>query len=100
MALTERTRPYETLIRHNANGPVGAHHQTITEILRDGAVVSASVNPPVTVVDQGLDDLLSQTLTAALSQITNLQSIVATQESELIKAKARIAELESSTKGA
>ena len=42
MAFEERTRPYEFLVRWGENGAIqGAHVALITEILKDGAVVSA-----------------------------------------------------------
>ena len=43
MALSERTRPYETLIRHKEDGTIGAHHVQITEILRDKVIISATI---------------------------------------------------------
>lgn len=46
MALTERTRPYEVLIRYNMSAAgvetTAAHQIHITEVLRDGAVISAT----------------------------------------------------------
>ncbi len=46
MALTERTRPYEVLIRYNQDGAgvetTAAHQVHITEVLRDGVVISAT----------------------------------------------------------
>lgn len=46
MALSERTRPYEYLIRINADLSIGAQKQSLTEVLRDGEVISAIVNAP------------------------------------------------------
>ena len=48
MAITEQTRPYETLIRHNADGSIHAHHVQINEVLRDGEVIAATVLSSVT----------------------------------------------------
>lgn len=43
MAFEERTRPYEFLVRWGENGAVqGAHVALITEIVKDGVVVSAT----------------------------------------------------------
>ncbi len=46
MALTERTRPYEVLIRYNQDAvgveTTAAHQIHITEVLRDGVVISAT----------------------------------------------------------
>ncbi|MBD8790975.1 hypothetical protein IFR09_11355 [Pseudomonas syringae] len=47
MALSEETNPYEILIRLNAGGIAGAHYKTLTEIMRDGVVISATENPPM-----------------------------------------------------
>ena len=83
MALTERTRPYETLIRHNVDGTTSAHHRFITEILRDGTVVSATVEHP-------------QTLTAAEGDALNFDKVIGTVSSEVMreneKLKADLAE--------
>ncbi|KAA5841984.1 hypothetical protein F2A38_15745 [Pseudomonas chlororaphis] len=46
MALTENTRPYEVLLRIHSDGTVGAQKQSITEISRNGEVITAVVNPP------------------------------------------------------
>lgn len=75
MALIERERPYETLIRHNGNGTIGAHHIRITEVLRDGVVISASVGAAVSLaVADGqsglkLSDVLGEAATLALKQL-------------------------------
>lgn len=46
MSLTERTRPYEVLIRYNQDAAgvetTAAHQIHITEVLRDGVVISAT----------------------------------------------------------
>lgn len=41
MALEQRTRPYEILIRFWPDGRIGGQYQTITEILNDGVVIVA-----------------------------------------------------------
>lgn len=48
--LIERTRPYETLVRHKENGEVTAHQVSITEIVKDGLIISASLSDPAPVV--------------------------------------------------
>jgi hypothetical protein len=79
MALTERERDYEILIRINEDGSLGAHFRSITEILRDGDVVSAVENPPVplaTAIGQegaSLADKLGSVASAALLQNDSLQ---------------------------
>lgn len=76
MALEQRTRPYETLIRHNDDGSIGAHHVTIKEILLDGVVINATINPPQPVDGQALADVLGADLAAALADNANLRAQV------------------------
>ncbi|WP_434774702.1 hypothetical protein [Pseudomonas oryzihabitans] len=84
MALTERTRPYETLIRHKDDGTIGAHHVQITEILRDKVIISATIGEalPLAVADgqNGLKlaDVIGQAATAALNQVETLQGQLST----------------------
>ena len=47
MAIEERTRPYEVLIRINTDGSIGASYRTLFELVSDGVVVSASESPPL-----------------------------------------------------
>lgn len=84
MAITERVRPYETLIRHNDNGTIGAHHQTISEIVKDGVVISASINSPqgLSVAD-GQEGLL-------LSDVIGEAATEALKELELLKAQLQV----------
>lgn len=49
MSITEDTRNYEILVRFNDDGSVGAHLQQITEIKKDGSVISATVLDPIQV---------------------------------------------------
>ncbi len=44
MSMEKRTRGYEILIRINADGTIGAHYATISEVIEDGNVIAAS--PP------------------------------------------------------
>lgn len=75
MALTERDRPYETLIRHHEDGSIGAHHVRINEILRDGIVIQASVGtaiPLATADGQGglkLSEVLGEATSLALKRV-------------------------------
>lgn len=88
MALSERTRPYETLIRHKEDGTIGAHHVQITEILRDKAIISATIGEalPLAVAEgqNGLKlaDVIGQAAAAALTQVETLQSQVSTLTTE------------------
>jgi hypothetical protein len=60
MALEERTRNYEVLIRLNADGTSGAHLQTITEALRDGGIAYANVNEPQPLTLEELKALIAE----------------------------------------
>ncbi|SEO42283.1 hypothetical protein [Pseudomonas sp. Snoq117.2] len=88
MALTERTRPYETLIRHHDNGTIGAHHVQITEILRDKVIISASIGEalPLAVAEGQnglkLSDVIGQAAAAALTQVQTLQGQLAATAAE------------------
>ncbi|MGE6320528.1 hypothetical protein ACQKEF_09650 [Pseudomonas oryzihabitans] len=84
MALSEHTRPYETLIRHKEDGTIGAHHVQITEILRDKVIISATIGEalPLVVADgqNGLKlaDVIGQAAAAALTQVETLQGQLST----------------------
>ena len=58
MTLHEISRPYETLIRHHADGGIASHHVRITEIYRDdGGIVSAMLADPLPLSLVDGDDL-------------------------------------------
>lgn len=57
MALTERIRLYEVLIRVREDGSAAAHQQKLSEVLRDGEVISATVLDPEAVEGDTLDAL-------------------------------------------
>lgn len=88
MALSERTRPYETLIRHKEDGTIGAHHVQITEILRDKAIISATIGEamPLAVAEgqNGLKlaDVIGEAAASALTQAETLQAQVSTLTNE------------------
>lgn len=89
MALTEVTRDYELLIRIQSDGSWGSHYRSITEILRDGEVVSATENPAVPlslVAEQGaelLTDKLGDVAASALLHIEVLSAEIAELRLEL-----------------
>jgi len=64
MALIERTRPYELLIRFNMNAAgqqtISAHQLSIYEVLKDGEVISAKELPA-----ERLDNALVASLVGA-----------------------------------
>lgn len=105
MALTERTRPYETLIRHKEDGTIGAHHVQITEILRDKVVISATIGEalPLAVAEgqNGLKlaDILGQAAAAALIQVETLQSQLNEQKAEADEAYAKMNAMTENTAG-
>ncbi len=83
MAVIERTRAYETLIRHNADGSIAAHHMTISEVLRDGVVIAATLNSPEPVAGAAFDVVLGAALNAALGQVSQLQALIVQQAADL-----------------
>lgn len=101
MALTERERSYETLIRHNEDGSVGAHHQTISEVMRDGVVISATLNEPqqLAVLDgetgQKLADVLGAATTAALADAQRSAASLSAAQGVIQELTAKLASAES-----
>jgi septal ring factor EnvC (AmiA/AmiB activator) len=114
MTIIERTLPYETMIRHNADGTIGAHHLTINEVVRDGEVIAAQISQALPLAGPDVEAAVGQALPAAMSQIASLQAelsaktaqtqslerIVGEQAERLAAAKARIDELETALAGA
>jgi len=77
------------MIRHHADGTIGAHHVQITEILRDGVVIPGAIIGPAMplAVAEGqnglkLADVIGQAAAAALTQAETLQVQVATLTAE------------------
>lgn len=72
MAFQQRTRPYETLIRHNADGSIGSHHQQIQEGYDDVTqqVYFANIQPPQSLSSAGLEGVLGQAFVQATEQIS------------------------------
>jgi len=107
MALTERTRPYEVLIRFNMNAAgqqtISAHQLRIYEVLKDGAVISAQELPAepldgalvAALVGAQLPDLIAErdTLAANLSAMTTEKEAAASArdaalaENDILKAQ-------------
>lgn len=109
MAITEQTRPYETLIRHNDDGSIAAHHQQISEVVKDGVVIAATVLSPVTLGTAeangvNLADVIGQAVIEAVAdaeatrsanlaletqvEFLTIQLIAAQEELALLKASA------------
>lgn len=99
MALKKETRPYETLIRHNADGTLGAQHTQIVEISDGGNVISAQLGDtfPLNVVDEAtgynLSAVLGETLVAAVASNTDLQGKVTDLNGQLAEAGSAIEQL-------
>ena len=43
---TEETTPYEVLLRFSEGQLSGAHYQTITQVKRDGLIISSQIDAP------------------------------------------------------
>ena len=81
MAIQERTRPYETLIRHHPDGTIGSHHKLINEVLRDGVVIMATELEPEDVKGTALEAVLGQATAAALAEVEAVKlQLTATQD--------------------
>ena len=110
MALEEITRGQEILIRlknddTGANVIGGAQYQTITEILKNGVVISAQMNDPIPLSlvgdgDNTLAGLLGEVSANALVQnealqasLANVNAISAQQLSSLTQAHEQITQL-------
>lgn len=59
MALEQKSRDYEILIRFNDDGKIGAHRQSITEILSKGQIVMSTVDSPVSLDRQALQSIVA-----------------------------------------
>lgn len=95
MPIAETIRPYETLIRHNPDGSIGAHHQSIYELTKDGIVLSSKIQPPVQLSVAGeeglpLADILGETTAAALLAAEAAQAARAKAEAELATVKTQL----------
>jgi hypothetical protein len=111
MALIERNRDYEILIRISEDGSVGSHYVSITEIVKDGVVINASLSQPIALGEVGgttLNDKLGEisantlisnaSLTAQVgvltSQIDDLGDLLKKSESDLEEAENEISRLQ------
>jgi len=93
----ERTRLYEILTRVNPDGSIASHVSYITEVLRDGAVISATINPPAPVDPS--DNVAYVAFVAVMgeavaSALTQAQQLAEEQAKQIAEQAARIAELE------
>jgi len=82
MTIEKVTRPYETLIRHFADGTIGAHHQTITELVEDGVIIGATANHPISIAGADLKSVFGKNTEAALNRCDAL-----TAENKALKAE-------------
>lgn len=90
MAIKERTRPYEIMIRfgEDAGLVVGAHYQTIYEIYNGDTVLSATVGEPISLaVADGLEGLslskvLGDSTKSAIQENLQLQILLEKSKSD------------------
>ena len=96
--IEERIRAEETLIRHHADGSIGAHHVRIYEVVKDGQVISAQLQTPIPLSvasEQGLPlaTVLGEATVAALLAAEQAQAQLAQVQSQLAAALAELAQL-------
>lgn len=96
MAITERTRPYETLVRHNPDGSIGAHHQRISEVVKDGDVIAASLLAPEPLPNAGAADpdlaaLIGAAALAAIADADSMRELVAQLQEQVAVLQQQIA---------
>lgn len=97
MTITERTRPYETLIRHNPDGSISAHHQRISEIVKDGEVIAASLLDPeplpnAAAADPDLAAMVGSAALAAIADADHQRAVVAQLQEQVELLQQQLAE--------
>ncbi|WP_144372638.1 hypothetical protein [Vogesella urethralis] len=102
MPIIETTRAYETLIRHHADGSIGAHHVRIYEVVKDGQVLTSQVQPPVPLSvagEQGvpLAQVLGEAAAAALLATEKAQAELAAVKAQLAAAQSELEKLKGAT---
>lgn len=91
MSLAERTRDYEFLVRFNEDGSVGSHFSTITEVLRDGVVISAAINYPVPLSSAaGLSQKVGDVIAGVLVINEDLTNRIEELEAEIAALQAQL----------
>jgi hypothetical protein len=93
--IKERNRAYETLIRHNEDGSISAHHQTINEVVKDGQVTAASVSAPMQLesVAAELEPIIGEALIAAVADADRLRQLCVEKDSQLAELGRQLNEL-------
>ncbi len=94
MTILEQTRPYETLIRHHADGTVSAHHQQLYVLTKDGVVIAENILDPVALSTLDLSQALGAATVAALGENADLKSQLGALQSQLEAAQASAASLQ------
>lgn len=92
---SQRLRNYETLLRHHENGSVSAHHQTISEVMRDGVVIAATVSAPVplsSVADE-LEPIIGAAVIAAVADADRLRHACEEKDAQLANLGRELTEL-------
>lgn len=96
MAIEKRTRGEEILIRLNEQGIAGASYKTITEVVEDGTVISATEGGLIELAvvgdaDGSLAKLLGEVTHTALVQVEQYRAETAAAE-EKVAANVRLLE--------
>lgn len=96
----ERTRLYEVLTRVNPDGSIASQASYISEVLRDGVVISATVNPPVAVDDGDTEAYAAfvsivgaataEALLFAQSKDAELQAVIGGQAERIAQLEAQL----------
>lgn len=99
MAITESNRDYEILIRINSDGSLGAHLQTISEILKDGVVINSIIDSPIPLQTSGstgvlLSDRLGDIAALALVQLAEANAAIKALQLQLEEMLANTGELQ------
>jgi hypothetical protein len=93
--IKERNRAYETLIRHNEDGSISAHHQTINEVIRGSEVIAATVSTPMQLeaVAAELEPIIGAALIAAVTDADRMRQLCAEKDGQIADLGRKLGEL-------
>ena len=102
MTIIEQTRAHETLIRHHADGSIGAHHVRIYEVVKDGQVLISQLQSPIPLAVAGekgvpLAQVLGEATSAALLANEKAQVELTAVKAQLAAAQAELEKLKGAT---
>lgn len=92
MAIIERERLYEVLVRFLPSGGCAAHQRRLTEVVRDGVVIAAQEGPALELVPGEVADVLGEALPALVLERDALAAAKAQLEQDLSAAARDIAD--------